>query len=196
MKKSRIVMGAMALAVAAGAIIACNKEKTAQQETITDQQPIGTKDHTLAEMIEAMSWEDGKAFFENQPVKDYTAVCEKVLNDCSFFEKTEVYSYGVSWNWLMAGGDCNPKYSGSCLIIKYSNEAYNQPDAIGFFENDKLVIVPTTDENGFTNDGYFVVGAPIEIQNDTIIVSEGVYSAYYDEEMGRYVAVAVDYYTN
>ncbi len=33
-------------------------------------------------MIEAMSWEDGKAFFEKQPIKDYTLMCEKVVKFC------------------------------------------------------------------------------------------------------------------
>lgn len=62
MNKFKIALGATALTMAAVAIIACSKEKTAQQETIT-QQPDESRDYTLAEMAEAMSWEDGKAFF-------------------------------------------------------------------------------------------------------------------------------------
>ena len=65
----------------AATFFACSKEKTAQRETTIEQQPKSPNDYTLAEMAEAMSWEDGKAFFENQTVKDYTAVCEMVLND-------------------------------------------------------------------------------------------------------------------
>lgn len=58
----------------------------------------------------------------------------------------------------------------------------------------KLVIVPTSEDNGFTADGYLVIGAPIEIQYDSITLQEGIYTAYYDENAGKYVAVAVDYY--
>ena len=91
MNKLRITLGATALTMAVVAIVACSKEKTAQQETTTTQQHVESKDYTLAEMAEAMSWEEGKAFFENQPIKDYTDVCEKVLNDCGFEEKSEVF---------------------------------------------------------------------------------------------------------
>lgn len=193
MNKFRITLGAAALAIAAAAIVACNKEKTAQQETSTIQRSADSKNFTLAEMAEAMSWEEGKAFFESLPIKDYTAVCEKALNDCWPMEKSEVISYGVSWEYMMAGGVCNPKFPGTCLIIRYDVNTTSQANAIGFFEDGKLVIVPTTNEDGFTADGYLVVGAPIEIQNDSIVITEGVYSAYFDDGQGKYVAVAVDY---
>ena len=193
MNKLRIALGATALALAAVAIIACSKEKTAQQETPALQQAADPNDLTLAEMADALSWEEGKAFFENQHIKDYTAVCEKALNDCESMGKTAVLSYSVSWEWAMPGGICNPNFSGLCLIIKNSGNSAVQANAIGFFEDDKLVIIPTTNEDGFTVDGYLAVGAPIEIENDTIAVSEGVYAAYFDDELGRYVAVAVDY---
>lgn len=193
MSKFRILLGAAALAIAAVAIVACSKEKAAQQETSTAQQSVNEKAYTLAEMAEAMSWEEDKALLENQPIKDYTSVCEKVLNDCGPMEKSEVISYGVSWEYMMAGGVCNPQFPGTCLIIKYNGNTTNQANAIGFFEDGKLVIVPTTNEDGFTVDGYLAVGAPIEIQNDSIVITEGVYSAYFDDGQGKYVAVAVDY---
>ncbi len=184
---------ATALAVAAVAIVACSKEKTAQQET-TIEQPKSPNDYTLAEMAEAMSWEDGKAFFENQTVKDYTAVCEKVVNDCEFAEKEAGSPYIISWVWKMPNGMCNSSNPGLCLVIRKENGSSMQANALGFFEDGKLVIVPITAENGFTADGYLVIGAPIEVQYDSIVIQEGIYMAYYDEEAGRYTAVAVDYY--
>ena len=65
-------------------------------------------------------------------------------------------------------------------------------NARGFIEDEKLVIIPTTNENGFTADGFLAVGRPIIVENDTIIIREGIYAAYYDEKTGGYVAVAVD----
>ena len=50
------------------------------------------------------------------------------------------------------------------------------------------------EDDGYTADGYLVIGAPIEVQFDSIVIQEGIYAAYYDEEAGRYTAVAVDYY--
>lgn len=193
MNKLRIALGAAALALATVAIVACNKEKTAQQEMSFEQQPKNPNDYTLAEMAEAMSWEEGKAFFENQPIKDYTYVCEKVLNDCGFEEKAEGLPYIIEWQWRMADGNCDPDFTGLCLIIRKKENLYMQANAIGCYEDGKLVIIPTTEENGFTMDGYLAVSTPIQIQNDSIVVVEGIYSAYYDEGTGLYTAVAVDY---
>lgn len=192
--KFKIALGATALAVAAVAIVACSKEKTAQQETPAAQQTAEPQDYTLAEMIEALSWEEGRAFFENQPIKDYTNVCEMVLNDCESDAKEAGLPYYISWELKMPNGICNPNYSGSCLMIRHKENTSIQSNAIGYFEDEKLVITPTTEENGFTADGYLVIGVPIEVEDDNIIIQEGIYAAYYDEETGRYTAVAVDYY--
>lgn len=196
MNKLKITLGAVALTMAAVAIVACSKEKTAQQETSTTQQSVDTKDYTLSEMAEAMSWEEGKAFFENQPIKDYTAVCEQVVKDCGYTAKTEGLPYVVLWAWRTPNGGCNSNYSGSCIIIRPPKDSFSEANVLGFFEEGKFVIVPTTEENGFTADGYLAIGSPIEIEmeDDSIVIQEGIYAAYYDEEMGKYSAVAVDYY--
>ena len=194
MKKRRFIKGAMALTLAAVAIVACNKEKTAQQETTNTQQPVDPKDYTLAEMAETMSWEEGKAFFQNQPIKDYTTVCEQVVNDCGYTARTDGVPYVVLWVWKTPNGGCDSNYSGSCIIIRPKKDSLSEANAIGYFEEGKFVIVPTTDENGFTADGYLAIGAPIEIEDDSVVIQEGIYAAYYDEETGKYSAVAVDYY--
>lgn len=190
MNSFRIVMGATALTVAAVAIIACSKEKTAQQETTT-QQHVESKDYTLAEMAEAMSWEEGKAFLENQPIKDYTDVCEKVLNDCGTNRNlSQELLYGITWYWRSPAG-CDANYKGVCIISRM-DAVLEQTNARGYYEDGKLIIIPTTDEDGFTVDGFLVIGTPIVVENDTLVLREGIYTAYYDDELGRYVAVAVD----
>lgn len=194
MKKFRILMRATALAMAAVAIVACSKEKTAQQETPLEQRPKNPNDYTLAEMAEAMSWEEGKAFFENQPIKDYTTVCKQLMIGCSFAEKEAGLPYVISWVWRMPNGCCNPSEPGVCLAIRKKENSSMQSNAKGFFEDGKLILVPTSEDNGFTADGYLAIGAPIEVQYDSIVIQEGIYTAYYDEETGRYTAVAVDYY--
>jgi len=196
MNKFKIAMGATALIVAAVAIVACNKEKIAQQEVPAPQQQIvAPNDYTLAEMIEAMSWEEGKAFFENQPIKDYSAVCEQVVkNDCGITVKTEGLPYVVLWVWRMPNGGCNSNYSGSCIIFRPKEDSLSEANALGYFEGGKFVIIPTVEENGFTADGYLAIGSPIEIEEDSVVIQEGIYAAYFDEETGKYSAVAVDYY--
>lgn len=195
MNKFKIILGATALAVATVAIVACSKEKTAQQETPAAQQTAEPQDYTLAEMVEAMSWEDGKAFFENQPIKDYTTICEKVLIDCGFAEKEAGLPYIISWVLRLPNGNCIPTEPGACLAIRKKENSSMQANANGYFEDGKLILVPTTEDNGFTADGYLAIGAPIEVQYDSIIIQEGIYAAYYDEEAGRYTAVVVDYYS-
>ena len=193
MNKFRISLGAMALAMAAATFFACNKEKTAQQETTIEQQPQSPNDYTLAEMAASMSWEDGKAFFENQPIKDYTAVCEMLLNDCEFDSKLpQGSSYSLVWRWPKYEGGCDYEHIGICTGVK-NDTAFRYENARGCFEDGKMIIIPTTDDNGFTADGYLAVGRPIALENDTIVISQGIYAAYYDEELGKYVAVAVDY---
>ena len=68
-----------------------------------------------------------------------------------------------------------------------------QANAMRYYESGKLVIVPDVEENGFTADGYLAIGSPIEVEDDNVVIQEGIYTAYYDEDAGRYVAVAVDY---
>lgn len=194
MKRNRIVIGVVSLTLAAVAILACSKEKSEQQEMPTSQQTAEPKDYTLAEMIEAISWEDGKAFFENQPIKDYTAICEKVMNDCGFSEKEAGLPFVISWVYKQSIEICNYDMPGSCLVIRKKDGSSMQANAMGYFEDGKLVIVPITEDDGFTADGYLVIGSPIEVQYDSIIIQEGIYAAYYDEEQGKYCAVAVDYY--
>ena len=179
----------------AATFFACSKEKTAQRETTIEQQPKSPNDYTLAEMAEAMSWEDGKAFFENQTIKDYTAVCEMVLNDCGFAEREAGLPFIISWELKMPNEHCNPNMPGYCLVIRKKENSSMPANAVGYFENGKLVIVPVMEDDGYTADGYLVIGAPIEVQYDSIVIQEGIYAAYYDEEAGRYTAVAVDYYS-
>lgn len=188
-------MSATALAVVAATVIACSKEKEQQQETPEPQQQTANpNDLTLAEMIESLSWEEGKAFFENQPIKDYTYACEMVLNDCESDAKEAGLPYYISWELRMIDNTCNPNYPGNCLMIRKKDNSSMQANAIGCFEDDKLIIIPTTEENGFTADGYLAIGSPIDVQYDNIVIQEGIYTAYFDEETGRYSAVAVDYY--
>ena len=195
MNKFKIALGALALAVVAATVFACTKEKETQQETPeSQQQTTNPNDLTLAEMIEAISWEEGKAFFENQPIKDYTYACEMVLNGCESDAKEAGLPYYISWELRMPNNTCNSNYPGDCLMIRKKENSSLHANAMGYFEDGKLVIVPITEENGFTADGYLAIGSPVEVQYDNIVIQVGIYAAYFDEETGRYSAVAVDYY--
>jgi hypothetical protein len=173
--KIKIALGAAALTVAAVAIIACSKEKTAQQEPQTEQQTVKPNDLTLAEMAETMSWEDGKAFFENQSIKDYTYACERVINDCGFTGKAQGSSYSLVWRWTKFNGDCDNDHPGICAGTK--NDTIDPSEnARGYFEDGKMVIIPTTDDNGFTSDGYLAIGNEGVNEGDAAKGGEGTYA--------------------
>ena len=140
MNKFKITLGATTLIMVAVAIVACSKEKEQQQQTPAVQQTAEPHDYTLAEMAEAMSWEEGKAFFENQPIKDYTAVCEKVMSECGFEEKTAGFPYSIDWQWKQFGGNCDSNFSGLCLVVKRKENSSADANAMGYYEDGKLVI--------------------------------------------------------
>lgn len=189
--KFKITLEALTLIVAAVAIIACNKEKETQQQKPTIQKTRDPNDFTLASMAEAISWKQGKAFFDSHQVKDYTELCKKVINNCGVEDRTQGTQYEITWHWPSANGDCDSDLYGLCSASK--TDTINQGANVkGCLVDGKLVIIPTTDENGFTSDGYLAIGQPIIVDNDTILIREGIYAAYYDEALGRYVAVAVD----
>lgn len=82
----------------------------------------------------------------------------------------------------------------SCSFIYAQNEVFMyNPDGTKeyYYVNDKVKYLQY--KNSAMEDGYLAIGAPIEVQYDSIIIQEGIYAAYYDEQSGRYVAVAVDY---
>lgn len=189
--KFRITLEALTLIVATVSIIACNKEKETQQQKPTIQKTRDSNDFTLASMVEAISWEQGRAFFNNQQVKDYTDLCQKVINNCGVEDRTQGAQYVITWHWPLANGDCDINVVGLCSASKIDTVSQGA-NVRGCFVDGKLVIIPTVDENGFTSDGYLAIGQPILVDNDTIIIREGIYAAYYDEALGRYVAVAVD----
>ena len=170
---------------------ACNKETEKTGALAAQLKP--QSGFTLKEMADAMSREKGITFIEGQSVKDYSDICQKVMDRLG--ETGKPYNpsqYEISWHWPIAEGGCDEDYLGICLIIK-TDTTIVVDNAIGCFEDNKFVIVPTTDENGFTADGFLAVGRPMEVINDTIVIREGVYAAYYNKVLKKYTAVAVDY---
>ena len=184
-------------AVIVAVVGACSKEKIEEknnlQSNFTQTQEDNVEGYTLAEMAEVMSWEQGKAFFDSHQIKDYTDLCKNVINNCGEEDRTQGTQYVITWHWPLANGDCDNDLYGLCSAYKMDTINHGE-NVRGCLVDGKLVIIPTADENGFTSDGYLAIGQPIIVDNDTIIIREGIYAAYYDEALRRYVAVAVDVY--
>lgn len=197
MRISSIITRTVLFATTVSMFLSCSKEKIEEknnlQSNFTQTQEDNVEGYTLAEMAEVMSWEQGKAFFDSHQVKDYTDLCKNVINNCGEEDRTQGTQYVITWHWPLANGDCDNDLYGLCSASKMDTINHGA-NVRGCLVDGKLVIVPTADENGFTSDGYLAIGQPIVVDNDTIIIREGIYAAYYDEVLGRYVAVAVDVY--
>lgn len=88
----------------------------------------------------------------------------------------------VSFKWHGTGGagGCNSPL-GICVILKFNDLAVDPVPVIGDDFNsvaaiigDKLVIKPTTIENGLTSDGYLPVGDYVAV-NDQYMIKPGIY---------------------
>jgi glycosyltransferase involved in cell wall biosynthesis len=87
---------------------------------------------------------------------------------------------------------------GACVIIPLINGEESNTDFIKL--EDKAVILPKTDDNGLTYDGYFPVYSdldiPIEVVNELGLsknkIMAGIYQAYYDSTLNKYTGIVVD----
>jgi len=63
-----------------------------------------------------------------------------------------------------------------------------QANAEGYKIDNKYIIVPLTDDNGLTSDGYLPLYDDIAVDENTIIKA-GIYRAYYDSTKKQYEIV-------
>lgn len=162
-------------------IVSCNKDEVVEQQT-----PIITEksNMSLNEFISTVESEEEKAFFENHEIIDNRVICEKALKNFSSL-KAEVAKPRIKFKW--GGNGCvNP--IGICLIIPIGAAEAN---AEAFVQDGKYIVVPSTDDNGITNDGYLPIYEDVYVDENTT-VKAGIYTANYDSQSGKYSAIALD----
>ena len=195
--KKNIILSIMALAIISMAIgfVGCKKGKDTEiEETNFAEESNSAIDYryiTLKDMALSLSDKESTDFFNTQIIKDYTDICESVMKDCDFEQrKAESQKIKIKWHWASQSTNCNSQHPGICIIFKENEES--EANAYMIKEDDKLIIIPTIDEDGFTKDGYLAIGTDIVIPNSSAAIEKGIYTAYYDDEYGKYTAVAVD----
>lgn len=162
-------------------IVSCNKDKIIEQQT-----PIVSEksNMSLNEFISTVESEEERAFFENHEIINNRMICEKALKNFSSL-KTEAAKPRIKFKW--GGNDCvNP--IGICLIIPIGHLEAN---AEAFVQDGKYIVIPSTEDNGITNDGYLPIYEDVYVDENTT-VKAGIYTANYDSQTGKYSAVALD----
>lgn len=200
MNKLRVALFAAAVVFAA-AFFACSKEK-AQEKFETDKDIIknvsASNRPTLDELLILASVEDNNHVLPNLARKDYSSICEKALKEDTNLQKTANMPIYFGWHLVLNPEPhrppCESDIPGICIAIVFNSPGVATSNAYEF--DGKLIIVPDDEDNGFTEDGYLVVGSPIEIEGSAYVIKEGIYSATFDESAGRFVAVAVDFENN
>ena len=200
LNKLRVALCAAAVVVAA-AFFACNKEK-AEEKRETDKgiiNNVSASNHpTLDELLVLASVEDKNHVLPKLARKDYSSICEKALKEDTNFQKSANMPIYFGWHLVLKPEPhrppCVSDIPGICIAIVFNSPDVATSNAYEF--GGKLIIVPDDEDNGFTKDGYLVVGCPIEIEGSAYVIKEGIYSATFDENAGRFVAVAVDFERN
>lgn len=123
--------------------------------------------------------------------KDYRKTCEKAVRDVSSNRSEHGVYFGWHFVFRPTNPPCKSTVPGICIAI-----AWDQPQVetsiVKEFDG-KLIIIPPDDDNGISEDGYLAIGCPIEVEGTSWLIKEGLYSAYYDPELNRFSAVAVDF---
>lgn len=180
----KIYFKAVLAIVIAASNVACNKEQSVLND-VKEEIEI-TKSMTIDEFSSALSSEVEKDFFKTHDIVDLTS--EVKLN---LAEKEETAKPILRFRW---GNGCNQPI-GVCIIIPIGKSEMEQSNCILKAENDKLIIMPLTEDDGLTVDGVLPIFEDIEIPS--IICEElglskgsaieaGIYRASFDNQSSEY----------
>jgi len=179
-------------------------KKSNEKEPIVNESLVETTSFlkpTLEEFKRSCISSGEKEFFRTNRVKNYSSVYQEFLKSNQTRKTNEpepediVARPRVRFFW--GGRGCsNPL--GACVIIPLINGEESNTDFIKL--EDKAVILPKTDDNGLTYDGYFPVYSdldiPIEVVNELGLsknkIMAGIYQAYYDSTLNKYTGIVVD----
>jgi len=160
--------------------VSCDKK-----EIIDTILPTNESKVSLAEFIKSAKSDEEISFFKNHKIIDNTTICEKVLKNISK-TRSELNKAKFSFTW--PASDCE-KPLGICIILTFlGDEIANTSVAV---VDGKYIVIPSTEDNGLTTDGYLPVLRDLYVDENTT-VKAGIYTANYDEAQGKYTAIALD----
>lgn len=180
--KSKLIVAVMAI-FGITAFMSCEKNELISS-TVKETEFNGSNEKmTLDEFIQSVETEDERRFFAKHNIIDNRKVASKVLNSAQL--KAQKQKPRIKFKW--GGSGCvNP--IGICIIIPFG---VDNPNAEVVIADGKYVVFPKTNDNGITSDGYLPIYEDLYIDEATTIKA-GIYMANYDEQLGKYTAIALD----
>jgi len=181
--KSVNLKGFMMMAFILGSLLfmSCNKGLPLIEEEL---KPEFTK-MTLAEFAAFVDTEEERVFFTENKIIDNKEIAKMALLERETNPKFLPISIQVKFRWWFG---CKFPL-GICLIISFPYADFAPAEYVKL--SDHIVLFPLSEENGLTTDGYLPIGEDIHIDENTIIKA-GIYTAFFDEDLGEYTAIAID----
>ena len=146
---------------------------------------------SLNEFKNSLITPDEHYFFQNTNITDNTSVAKKLIKEKTTKKTLSEAKIKVKFKW---GKSC-VRSIGVCLIIPIDKkQSYSKQistgNAEGYLFDNKYIIIPLTDDNGLTSDGYLPLYDDIAVDSSTTIKA-GIYKAYYDSIQKKYI-IALD----
>lgn len=181
--KSKLIIAVMVM-FGIAAFMSCEKEVTTNTNKAVPTTSFGQdKLLTLDEFIASVETDDERNFFKEHEIVDNRKVANKAIK-YKVQLKPATSKPKVRFRW----GDGCSRPIGICIIIPLgANEANAEVVTV----DGKYVIIPKTDDNGITDDGYLPIFEDLYV-DETTTIKAGIYTAYYDEQQGKFTAVALD----
>jgi len=169
------------------AFAGCQKENPSSKKDVQNIEIAGKM--SLQEFENSVTTPEEKYFFQHTKITDNSSIAEKLFNEKATTNTLAAFPIKVKFKW---GKGC-VRAIGICVIIPIDKkQAYtqqtNSANAEGYKIDNKYIIVPLTDDNGLTSDGYLPLYDDIAVDENTIIKA-GIYRAYYDSTKKQYEIV-------
>lgn len=142
------------------------------------------KQLTLDEFIKSVSTDDERLFFEKHGIVDNRKTLTEKLHS-RLRQDASMSKPKIQFKW--GKGGCSQAV-GICAIFTIGSiEANAEAITIG----DQYIIVPDTEDNGLTLDGYLPISDDLYVDENTTIKA-GIYAANYDESQNKFTAIVLD----
>lgn len=176
MKKISVL--ATLLAVVMFAFTGCEKEGEITK--------YGLNTMSLSEFRASVESPEEVDFFNSHLPIDHTDIARQAVRQHAF-QKESTKPAKLRFKW---GGSGCVRSFGICLIIPLPIADDKEANAQTIDLANKLIVMPSTDDNGLTSDGYLPIFEDLYVE-DGKVIKAGIYKAFRDEATGT-IAVAID----
>ncbi len=187
----KVILGSLFALIATIGVVSCNKEEVNNtNETVKTELKTNEYKLSLNEFKSTLESDEEINFFKNTKIVDNTIYCKERLEKIKI-QKAELSNLGIKWRWAGWKSGCTIPL-GICGIIPIGlNDNLEESTAKYQVNDDKIIVIPTTEDNGITTDGYLPILNDIYV-NEDITVKSGIYKANVDPKTNEVNAIAID----